>query len=83
MDVIDFELRRYENMRNELDIRKNPNSETQNSKEKLNNSSDDFLDIMNEEKPKEVIFLRERGIILNEETFAKREYLNGIEYCDL
>lgn len=53
MDIIDFELRRYDNMKNELEVRKNPES----SKEKLNKSSDDFLDaIMNEEKPKEVNF---------------------------
>ncbi|CAD7091013.1 unnamed protein product [Hermetia illucens] len=51
MDIIDFELRRYDNMKNELEVRKNPES----SKEKLNKSSDDFLDaIMNEEKPKEM-----------------------------
>ncbi|XP_030378997.1 kinesin-associated protein 3 [Scaptodrosophila lebanonensis] len=58
MDVIDYELRRYETMRNELDVRKNPNGSTPQSakasKEKLNRSTDDFLDIMNEEKPKEM-----------------------------
>lgn len=58
MDVIDYELRRYESMRNELDIRKNPSGSAplsaKASKEKLNNSNDDFLDLMNEEKPKEV-----------------------------
>ncbi|XP_067640565.1 kinesin-associated protein 3 isoform X4 [Eurosta solidaginis] len=58
MDVIDYELRRYETMRNELDNRKNPvNSaplSAKSSKEKLNRSTDDFLDIMNEEKPKEM-----------------------------
>ncbi|XP_065362769.1 kinesin-associated protein 3 isoform X1 [Calliphora vicina] len=58
MDVIDYELRRYESMRNELDIRKNPGGSAplsaKASKEKLNNSTDDFLDLMNEEKPKEM-----------------------------
>lgn len=58
MDVIDYELRRYETMRNELDVRKNPDTSAplsaKSSKEKLNRSTDDFLDIMNEEKPKEV-----------------------------
>lgn len=46
MDVIDYELRRYETMRNELDIRKQPYDSTpvsaKASKEKLNPSSDDF-----------------------------------------
>ncbi|XP_039959775.1 kinesin-associated protein 3 isoform X1 [Bactrocera neohumeralis] len=58
MDVIDYELRRYETMRNELDVRKNPVTSAplsaKSSKEKLNRSTDDFLDIMNEEKPKEM-----------------------------
>ncbi|KAH8256699.1 hypothetical protein KR038_004678 [Drosophila bunnanda] len=59
MDVIDYELRRYETMRNELDVRKQPNGcstphSAKASKEKLNRSTDDFLDIMNEEKPKEM-----------------------------
>ncbi|XP_034490560.1 kinesin-associated protein 3 isoform X2 [Drosophila innubila] len=58
MDVIDYELRRYETMRNELDIRKQPYDSTpfsaKASKEKLNHSSDDFLDIMNEERPKDM-----------------------------
>ncbi|XP_005177042.2 kinesin-associated protein 3 isoform X2 [Musca domestica] len=58
MDVMDYELRRYESMRNELDIRKNPGGSAplsaKASKEKLNNSTDDFLDLMNEEKPKEM-----------------------------
>ncbi|XP_055375218.1 kinesin-associated protein 3 isoform X2 [Condylostylus longicornis] len=54
MDVIDYELRRYESMRNELDVRKNPMESRDASKEKLNKSSEDFLDIMNEEKPKEM-----------------------------
>ncbi|KAH8344643.1 hypothetical protein KR067_002267 [Drosophila pandora] len=59
MDVIDYELRRYETMRNELDVRKQPNGSStphsaKASKEKLNRSTDDFLDIMNEEKPKEM-----------------------------
>lgn len=49
MDVIDFELKRYEIMKNDLDARKNPNSK--------HSKNADFLDsIMNEEKPKEVKF---------------------------
>ncbi|XP_030246509.1 kinesin-associated protein 3-like isoform X2 [Drosophila navojoa] len=58
MDVIDFELRRYETMRNELDVRKQPNCSTTLSevsgKDKLSCSTDDSLDIMKEEKPKDV-----------------------------
>ncbi|KAM8707764.1 hypothetical protein ACLKA7_014837 [Drosophila subpalustris] len=58
MDVIDYELRRYETMRNELDIRKQPCDSNpvsaKASKEKLNRSTDDFLDIMNEERPKDM-----------------------------
>lgn len=58
MDVIDFELRRYETMRNELDVRKQPKCSTTLSevagKDKLNCSTDDSLDIMKEEKPKDV-----------------------------
>ncbi|XP_062138534.1 kinesin-associated protein 3 [Drosophila sulfurigaster albostrigata] len=58
MDVIDYELRRYETMRNELDVRKQPYDSTplsaKASKEKLNRSTDNFLDIMNEEKPKDM-----------------------------
>uniref|UniRef100_A0A1I8Q867 Kinesin-associated protein 3 n=1 Tax=Stomoxys calcitrans TaxID=35570 RepID=A0A1I8Q867_STOCA len=58
MDVMDYELRRYESMRNELDLRKNPGGSAplsaKASKEKLNTSTDDFLDLMNEEKPKEM-----------------------------
>ncbi|XP_017869033.1 PREDICTED: kinesin-associated protein 3, partial [Drosophila arizonae] len=58
MDVIDFELRRYETMRNELDGRKQSNYSTTLSefagKDKLNCSTDDSLDIMKEEKPKDM-----------------------------
>lgn len=66
MDVIDYELRRYETMRNELDIRKQPKGSAplsaKTSKEKLNRSTDDFLDIMNEEKPKEVRKSKQQGV---------------------
>lgn len=43
-------------MRNKVDTPKNNQQPElqQNNKDKLNKSSDDFLDIMNEEKPKEV-----------------------------
>lgn len=58
MDIIDFELRRYETMRNELDVRKHPNGSTPQSaktgKDNLNRSTENSLDIMKEEKPKEV-----------------------------
>lgn len=51
MDVIDFELKRYEIMKNDLENRKNPNSKSKDN----NSKSADYLDsIMNEEKPKEV-----------------------------
>lgn len=60
MDVIEYELRRYESMRNEIDIRKNLSGSTpisaKTSKEKLNNSSEEFLDLMHEERPKEVSY---------------------------
>ncbi|XP_023169763.2 kinesin-associated protein 3 isoform X2 [Drosophila hydei] len=54
MDVIDFELRRYDTMRNELDVRKQPSSSTPSEnagKDMLNRSTEDSLDIMKEEKP--------------------------------
>lgn len=56
MDIIEAELRRYESMRNKVDSPKSNQQPDlqQNNKEKMNRSSDDFLDIMNEEKPKEV-----------------------------
>lgn len=51
MDVIDYELRRYDQMKNELEMKKNP--ENVNNPKEL--TSSEFLDsIMNEEKPKEV-----------------------------
>lgn len=50
MDIIDYELKRYENMKNDLETRKNPET-----KNKDTCKSSDYLDtIMNEEKPKEV-----------------------------
>lgn len=57
MDVIDFELRRYDTMRNELDVRKQPSSSTPSEnagKDMLNRSTEDSLDIMKEEKPIDV-----------------------------
>lgn len=56
MDIIEAELRRYESMRNKVDTPKNNQQAElqQNNKDKMNKSSEDFLDIMNEEKPKEV-----------------------------
>lgn len=52
MDVIDYELKRYDNMRNDLETHKNPEQ-----KLKETNKSAEYLDtIMNEEKPREVIF---------------------------
>lgn len=50
MDIIDYELKRYETMKNDLETRKNPDH-----KSKDISKSSDYLDtIMNEEKPKEV-----------------------------
>lgn len=58
MDVIDFELKRYEIMKNDLETRKNPNTKSKDN----NSKSADYLDsIMNEEKPKEVRYI----ILLN------------------
>lgn len=53
MDIIDYELKRFDTMKNDLEIRKNPES-----KSKDTSKSSDFLDtIMNEEKPKDVCTL--------------------------
>lgn len=53
MDIIDYELKRFDTMKNDLEIRKNPES-----KNKDTSKSSDFLDtIMNEEKPKDVLIL--------------------------
>lgn len=55
MDVIDYELKRYEQMKNDLEMRRNPDGKpekqvvTQQSTE-----SADMIDIMNEEKPKDM-----------------------------
>jgi len=60
MDVIDYELKRYEQMKNDLDLRKNSDN-TKLIKDDVNNKNtnklnNDYFDtIMNEEKPKEVI----------------------------
>lgn len=62
MDVIDYELRRYESMRNDLDARKNRGSASSSntnlsmggSRGKDLDKSEENLDIMNEEKPKDV-----------------------------
>lgn len=71
MDIIEAELRRYESMRNKVDTPKSnqPPELQQNSKDKLNKSSDDFLDIMNEEKPKEVKFQNLSHIISSNQYF--------------
>lgn len=50
MDVIEHELKRYDQMKSDLEARKNPES----SREKELNKSTDDLDIMSEEKPKDV-----------------------------
>ncbi|XP_032289317.1 kinesin-associated protein 3 isoform X2 [Drosophila virilis] len=58
MDIIDFELRRYETMRNELDVRKHPNGSTPQSaktgQDSHNRGTENSLDIMKEERPKEM-----------------------------
>lgn len=55
MDIIDYELKRYEKMKNDLETRKNPDAVNK-TKENNTSKSSEFLDtIMNEEKPKEVI----------------------------
>lgn len=51
MDVIEHELKRYDQMKSDLEARKNPES----SREKELNKSIDDLDIMSEEKPKDVL----------------------------
>lgn len=58
MDIIDYELKRFDTMKNDLEIRKNPEL-----KSKDTSKSSDFLDtIMNEEKPKDVLTLVFMGI---------------------
>ena len=53
MDIIDYEMKRYDSMKNDLETRKNPDAI-----KKDTSKSSDYLDtIMNEEKPKEVISL--------------------------
>lgn len=53
MDIIDYELKRYETMKNDLETRKNPDNIIKTNEN--TSKSSEFLDaIMNEEKPKEV-----------------------------
>lgn len=59
MDMIDYELKRYETMQNDLETRRNPdfNGRPRSDTEKTRDQSKsaDFLDtIMNEEKPRDV-----------------------------
>lgn len=53
MDIVDYELKRYESMKNDLETRRNPDSNR--LREKETTRSSDYLDaIMNEERPKEM-----------------------------
>lgn len=59
MDMIDYELKRYETMQNDLETRRNPdfNGRPKSDTEKTRDQSKsaDFLDtLMNEEKPRDV-----------------------------
>jgi hypothetical protein len=54
MDVIDYELKRYEQMKNDLETRKNPDANKL-KEQTLNKSHEGLFDtIMNEEKPREM-----------------------------
>lgn len=53
MDIIDYELKRYDTMKNDLETRKNPDATKPPARD--SSRSSDFLDtLMNEEKPKDV-----------------------------
>lgn len=54
MDVIEFELRRFDQMKAELEMRKNPNARNSASRSSLNKSMEDNLDLENEERPAEM-----------------------------
>lgn len=55
MDVIDYELKRYDQMKNDLETRKNPDNVNRQVQQREVAKSSDYLDtIMNEEKPKEM-----------------------------
>lgn len=63
MDMIDYELKRYETMQNDLETRRNPdlNDRPKSDSEKTRDQSKsaDFLDtLMNEEKPRDVSICR-------------------------
>lgn len=70
MDVIDHELKRYDQTKSDLDMRKNPdNKEKEKEKENTNENVDNTL--MNEEKPKDVSKLSSvEGIFLINFKFA-------------
>jgi Kinesin-associated protein (KAP) len=54
MDVIDYELKRYEQMKNDLEVRRNPEANKLKD-QTLNKSHEGLFDtIMNEEKPREM-----------------------------
>lgn len=53
MDIIDYELKRFDTMKNDLEIRKNPESKIKDTCK----SSDCLDSIMNEDKPKDVYIL--------------------------
>lgn len=59
MDMIDYELKRYETMQNDLENRRNPDAngrpKSEGEKARDQSKSAEFLDtIMNEEKPRDV-----------------------------
>uniref|UniRef100_A0A1L8DUQ1 Putative kinesin associated protein kap n=1 Tax=Nyssomyia neivai TaxID=330878 RepID=A0A1L8DUQ1_9DIPT len=55
MDVIDYELKRYEQMKNDLEMRKNPDGKPEKQVvAQQSTESADGLDLMNEERPKDM-----------------------------
>uniref|UniRef100_A0A7G3APG4 Putative kinesin associated protein kap n=1 Tax=Lutzomyia longipalpis TaxID=7200 RepID=A0A7G3APG4_LUTLO len=55
MDVIDYELKRYEQMKNDLEMRKNPDGKSEKPiMAQQSTESADGLDLMNEERPKDM-----------------------------
>lgn len=63
MDMIDYELKRYETMQNDLENRRNPSAngrpKSDSERARDQSKSADFLDtLMNEEKPRDVSVIR-------------------------
>ena len=71
MDVVDHELKRYDQMKADLDKRKNPDG---NPKEIIKSSDNLDSTIMDVEKPKDV---RRNNISMNNEIIYSKCFLDG------